>query len=648
MTTETFAHLPLTNIVASLTNPRKTFDHVKLTELAESIRTSGVHQPVLVRPLPASRVADTSGMSPRPTFELVSGERRYRASELAGLSTIPAMVRALTDDQVLEIQLVENLQRDDLQPLEEAEGYDLLMHRPETDGHAALTVDQVAAKIGKSRSYVYARLALLRLGTDGREAMRLQQITAAHALLIARIPSGTVQAQALGNIFNPMTGELMSVRAASALIQRQYMLKLAEARFKITDADLLPKAGSCRDCSKRTGANPDLFADVKGADVCTDPSCFKAKSDAHQEQQVKTARESGAQIIEGREAKSLIPHSWNTRIEGFLRLDDAADSPSDKPLRKLIGKLMETEGITPTMVANPHKDGDLIAVIDHATAQRLLAKKGLQEQADAVEAQAQQSAKAAEEAQQRKDTERFENAWRWRVLTAAWAKIAGREEGMYSVPDQTVRHLAKTLIPNNQETCKRLCKLLELGTVAPKAALQDWIKDHADPDRALALFVMFSDIEWRHWGEPETRVNQALIDLATDRGIEIDVEAVKAEVQAEHTAEIKARKKDKAEAPAPSLPLPPAAQADRGAGGGSKAKGSKGKGKNAPAAPAAPKTSEAEARTGIAAAMQGNDVGADCGPEGADPAGASAGEPDGRATSPDAGASETVSDEREA
>lgn len=633
MSTDTFAHIPLDKIVTSLTNPRKTFDPVRLHELADSIKASGVHQPVLVRPLPASRVQDTSHLDPRPTFELVSGERRYRASKIANAKTIPAMVRALTDDQVLEIQLVENLQRDDLQPLEEAEGYDLLMHRPEADGHPALTVDQLAAKIGKSRSYVYARLALLRLGPDGREALRLGKLDASRALLIARIPSTKLQADALGNIVDHRSGPL-SVRDAAALIERQYMLRLSGATFKITDAELVPKAGSCRECPKRTGADPDLFADVKGADVCTDPPCFKAKADAHQERSLKAARESGAKIIEGREAKSLIPHSWGDgRIEGYLRLDNVVDSPNDKPLRKLIGKLMETEGITPTMVANPHKEGELIAVIDHATASRLLAKKGMQEQADALDAQAQESEKAAQEAQQRKDTERFENEWRWRVLTAAWAKIEGREAGMYSVPEQTVRYLARGRIPNNQEQCKRLCKLLGLGTVAPSAALHDWVKDHADPDRALALLVMFGDIEWRTWGYPEMRINQALLDLATDRGIEIDVEAVKAEVQAEHTEAIKARKKAKAEAQNPSVPLPPAAQAERGAGSGKP----KGKGKKAPAAPAVPKTSEAEARTGIAAAMQSGEVGADDGPEGQDPAGC-AGEPDGRATSPDAGA----------
>ena len=631
-TPDTFAHLPLAHIVSSLTNPRKSFHPERLAELAESIRASGVHQPVLVRPLPGARVADTAHQQPRPEWELVSGERRFRASAMAGVATIPAMVRALTDEQVLDIQLVENLQREDLEPLEEAEGYDRLMHAHEP----ALTAEQIGERIGKSRSYVYGRLKLLDLCPEGREALRQGDLSAAVALLIARIPSHTVQAQALGNVFD-YSGDPLSVRDASALIQRQYMLRLGEARFKITDAALVSAAGSCKACPKRTGANPDLFADVPGADVCTDVACFRAKEQAHTDAALKTARESGATIIEGREAKALVPHSWDTRVEGFLRLDDATDSPTGKPLRAAIGKLMEKEGITPTLVANPHKDGDLIAVVDHATATRLLAQKGHQEHAQAIQATASQSAQAAAEAEKAKERERYELGWRWAVLQAAWGKISGMEAGMYSVPDTTIRALASGKIPGNQEQCKRLCKLLDLGTVAPSAALGDWVREHPEPDRALALLVMFSDLEWRTWGQPEDCINQRLLDLATDRGVEVDVEAIKAQVQAEHTAQIKARKKAKsAENAAPTQgdpPLNPAAQAV-GVRGGSKLKKT-----GTPAAPKRPKTTPEEALQGIAAAMQGGGSdGGDRAPSGSGPDGASAVGEGGRATSPDAGA----------
>lgn len=159
MTDQVIHFLPLTSLVASSTNPRKHFDPARLAELAESIKASGVHQPVLVRPLPAARVPETGrGV----THEIVAGERRYRASQMAGEHTIPAWVRDLTDEQVLEIQLVENLLRDDLTPLEEANGYDRLLRQSGMDRTA------LAARIGKSVSYVHGRLKLLDLGTDGR------------------------------------------------------------------------------------------------------------------------------------------------------------------------------------------------------------------------------------------------------------------------------------------------------------------------------------------------------------------------------------------------------------------------------------------------------------------------------------------------
>jgi len=134
---EQFAQIGLGAITPSLTNPRKNFNQVKLQELADSIKASGVHQPILVRFLPGHRTPDTDR---NVVYELVAGERRYRASQMAGLETIPAMIRPLTDAQVLEIQIVENLLRDDLTELEEAEGYGALMdgvnqHGRSSDNH---------------------------------------------------------------------------------------------------------------------------------------------------------------------------------------------------------------------------------------------------------------------------------------------------------------------------------------------------------------------------------------------------------------------------------------------------------------------------------------------------------------------------------
>lgn len=167
-----FRNIALDAIIESTFNPRKNFDPAKLAELSESIKASGVLQPILVRPLTGDRVSETDRTV---QFEIIAGARRYRASELAGLATIPAIVRAMSNDAAMEAAILENLQRDDLTELEEAEGYEALM------AHASINADAVAAKIGKSRSYVFGRLKLLDLSQDCKQAMRKGKMSAAEA-----------------------------------------------------------------------------------------------------------------------------------------------------------------------------------------------------------------------------------------------------------------------------------------------------------------------------------------------------------------------------------------------------------------------------------------------------------------------------------
>jgi ParB/RepB/Spo0J family partition protein len=160
--------LPVDQVHPSATNPRKHFDETALAELAESIRVQGVLQPLLVR-------AVNEG------YEIVAGERRFRAALAAGLPAVPAVVRELSDAEVLEIQVVENLQRSDLHPLEEAEGYQRLVDA------ARLDVARIAERIGRSVSYVYDRLRLLQLTERGRELFLEGKITAGHAVILSRL-----------------------------------------------------------------------------------------------------------------------------------------------------------------------------------------------------------------------------------------------------------------------------------------------------------------------------------------------------------------------------------------------------------------------------------------------------------------------------
>lgn len=176
--------IPLTKLSPSPLNHRKHFDKVKMDELTDSVRAQGVIQPIIARPLPSG-----------DKFEIVAGERRYRAAKAAQLVDIPAIVRELTDAQALELQVIENNQRVDVHPLEEAEGYEALMSCARPDG-TAYSADEIAAKVGKSRSYVFGRLKLLQLGKASREAFHEGALDSSRALLLARIPVPELQDKA--------------------------------------------------------------------------------------------------------------------------------------------------------------------------------------------------------------------------------------------------------------------------------------------------------------------------------------------------------------------------------------------------------------------------------------------------------------------
>lgn len=609
-TPTTFAHLALDLITPSPTNPRKHFDHDKLVELAKSIEAGGVHTPVLVRPLPAHRLEDTAHLRPRPTHELVAGERRLRASELARTATIPAMVRALTDAQVLEIQIVENLQRDDLTELEEAEGYEALIDA------SGMTAEGVGAKIGKSRSYVYGRLKLLALGQEGRQALREGWLPASHALLLARIPNTKVQAQALNNL-RDYGGTVLSLRSAQDLLQRHYMLRLERAPFLLTDATLVPEAGSCTQCPKRTGADPDLFADVKGADLCLDFDCHRAKEQAHQDAIKRQAHERGLEVIDGRAAKALSLSQTDGRLDGYKRLDDAQDSPTARPLRAILGELMQERGIKEVLIANPRKEGELMACLPTEVVTELLAALASKD-ADAAQAAEQiasdeamradwDAKRATAEAKQE-----FESTWRWDMLVTTWGHIRA---GTAQPWDSLLRHIAMGYAqPLNQEQCKRLCKLLELGKVAPKEGLLEWVQDVPDPHLALQLLVMFRDVEYRSWIAKPDEGNAGLLLVAKEYGV--TVEDMKSQVKKAIRAATKALETVKKAAATPSADSP-AAQA-RGVRGESQSETKRGrnpgKRKSPKDAPATPTMSAEEAMQGIAAAMQSQEAGGDCAP----------------------------------
>lgn len=164
------AVLSISEIVRNPNQPRKTFDDDKLAELADSIRQNGVLQPILVR---------RKGQK----YEIVAGERRYQASKLAGLKEIPAVVREIDDDKVFQLALIENLQRSDLSPIEEAKGYKQLLTS------RSLTQEELAKILSKSRSAIANTLRLMDLPVEVQHMMEQGLLTAGHARAILAVPS---------------------------------------------------------------------------------------------------------------------------------------------------------------------------------------------------------------------------------------------------------------------------------------------------------------------------------------------------------------------------------------------------------------------------------------------------------------------------
>jgi ParB/RepB/Spo0J family partition protein len=341
-----FGYFDLVDIRISKTN-RKRFDLVKLNELAASIKTKGVAQPILLRPV------EPTADEPQK-YEIVAGERRFRAAIIAGCLNIPGMLRILTDAEALELQILENLQRDDPHPLEEAEGYERLMLERNYD------VDQLAEKLSKSRSYVYGRLKLCALTTKVREQFLEDKFSAATALLIARIPNPDLQVKAAKEVSAlDWQGSPMSYRQQKSLLRDRFMLDLKNAVFPIKDAALLADVGSCVECPKRSGNQQDAYEGEKHDNLCTDPDCFAEKTAAHSKKAKQKAEERGQTVISGEEAKKIMPNSYGNLKGGYADVDKTMYlSSGSTTYRKLLGK-QTPKGV---LLESPFEPGKLITI----------------------------------------------------------------------------------------------------------------------------------------------------------------------------------------------------------------------------------------------------------------------------------------------
>lgn len=213
-TSEAITNLPVHSIKPNPFQPRQQFSNEELEALAESIKMHGLLQPVLVRPKEEG-------------YELVAGERRWRAAQLAGLTEIPAIVRHCSDDELLALALIENLQREDLNPLDEAQAYKVLMEK------FGLTQEAIAERVGKSRTAIANTVRILTLPEPIKQALREGKISEGHARALLSAPDEGVMME----VFQQVLKHSLSVRQTEMVIQR--LAKRKKRREHTSDPYLL-------------------------------------------------------------------------------------------------------------------------------------------------------------------------------------------------------------------------------------------------------------------------------------------------------------------------------------------------------------------------------------------------------------------------
>jgi ParB/RepB/Spo0J family partition protein len=314
---ETITTVPLTHLRESPFNPRKSFSEAAMQELSISIAALGVMQPIVARTLP------TAQQDIWVRHEIVFGHRRFRAAALAGLAEVPVILRDMTSEQAAIAQVHENIQRQDVTALEEADSF---KHLHKTHN---MTADTIAAAVGKSRSYVYGRLKLATVAPEVREAVTDDGLGAEIALEVARLVDHTLQRKALKDLRKYST-EWPSYRNAKQQLQGMFDCDTEQALFDPADASLAKLAGACTACPKRAGNDPDLQG-VLAPGVCTDRGCFGAKTREHNRLELVVLGSQGHPVVAGNAAAQLLPHK-HSQPSGYVSLN-AGNWIGDKHMR---------------------------------------------------------------------------------------------------------------------------------------------------------------------------------------------------------------------------------------------------------------------------------------------------------------------------
>lgn len=500
----------LTDILLSPTNPRKTYRTPDWPDFVASIHTQGVIEPGIARPHPKLK----------GRFELVAGSRRFLGSQEAARPTMPIIIRDLTDDQVVEIQQIENLQRENLSALEEAEGYQSWI-RALQKANEKITVEdavlRISGRVHRKRSAIFARLALLKTSAPVQEALAKGRLDPSAASLIATVPDPQAQARLLKD-----AGDL-SVRQISELIAEEYRQPLKDAPFDRSDPKLgIDKTtdrifgGACTDCPHRTGNMVDRYPELaKTPQICTSPECYRLKVQANTDRVLNRAKAAGRTVIA---AKDYDNNRWNYETAGNTCYADDHN--------RSYGALAKKAGVTPAVTVD--RDGKTVEVFSPAQKSQILKACKIRESSGGMSA----SDRSAMKRRQQKEKE-F-------LLTAQWAigPIVMKLLPPIGVAHQSLfEFIARaaydtTDISRHDFTAKR--RGISTTVNESRNALHKWFKEKHEPreyaEMALDLLVFAS---WNGGGWHETKWDKDFVALCKLAGGTPEQLAAKAEKAAE-------------------------------------------------------------------------------------------------------------------
>lgn len=301
-----------------------------LIELAATMTPpAGILQPLIVR-----------AVQGKEGHEIVAGHRRWYAAQIAELGTVPVIVRPVADAIIVELMLIENLQREDLNPLEEARGVESLLQLTDEQGRNAWTVGTVAAKIGRSEKHVFNTRRILRVPAKFHAKIEDGSLPRTICYLIAAIPDPKLRAQAATEIVKGDYHGPFTKRAAKEHIRRNYMVELRGTPFDPRDAELVPvkeeagervAGGACDTCPLNSANRKDDDDEAGHITMCMNPACYQAKVDAHVRSAMQRAEAAGDKLVTGAAAKKLM--GWDGNVlsgTGKVKL-------TDKPTGEIIG-----------------------------------------------------------------------------------------------------------------------------------------------------------------------------------------------------------------------------------------------------------------------------------------------------------------------